>query len=204
VEQSTRRRRLRKAERRRVIEDAASELFAEHGYTETRLRDIAAAAGVTKQLLYQHFRSKKELYLALFAKHRDGLLARIATGMSRPAPLAERLPTVIDAWLAYLEENPYAAELLFRDTTGDPDVQAFLRENHATARGLQVALMKAEPELDIPDDQLEPVAEFYRSAGAGLALWWAEHPEVPRSTLLGIIVAAYTEGLTGAQSSKKE
>jgi AcrR family transcriptional regulator len=50
-----RRRRLQKPERRRLIEEAASRLFAEHGYAETRLDDIAAAAGVTKQLLYQHF-----------------------------------------------------------------------------------------------------------------------------------------------------
>ncbi len=128
MERETPRRRLPKAERRRVIEDAASALFAERGYAGTRLEDIATAAGVTKQLVYQHFRSKKELHMALLAKHRDGLLERLAAGMSGAGPLAERIPLVADRWFAYVEENPYASAMLFRDTTGDPEVETIRRE----------------------------------------------------------------------------
>lgn len=186
-----RRRRLPKAQRRRVIEEVAGELFAEHGYAGTRLEDIAGAAGVTKQLLYRHFRSKEALYLALLARYRDEILGRLGAGMSRPAPLAERIVATTDIWFAYVEDNPHAATLLFGDCTGAPEVQTFLRENHATARALQVALIKAEPGLDLPEEELEPLAEFYRSAAAGLALWWVEHPEVPRSTVVNVVVDAW-------------
>jgi len=178
-----------------VIEDAASALFAERGYAETRLEDIAAAAGVTKQLLYQHFRSKKELHMALLAKHRDGVIGRLATGMSRPGPLAERIRRTTDNWFAYVEENPYASAMLFRDTTGDPDLQAFHRELHATARAANAVLLRAEPGLDIPEERLEPLAEFIRSAITGLALWWGEHPEVPRATVVDVAVDALMRGL---------
>jgi AcrR family transcriptional regulator len=193
--ESTTRRRLKKAERRRLIEDAASALFAEHGYAETRLDDIAAAAGVTKQLLYQHFSSKKALHIALLEKHRDGILHRLSESMRTPGRLSARLPLVLDAWFAYLEDNPYAAKLLFADTTGDPEVQAVYRENHAAARAVTIALLKAEPELAIPDDRLEPLTEFIRSATTGLALWWAEHPEVPRSTAVEVAVDMLARGL---------
>jgi AcrR family transcriptional regulator len=189
------RRRLQKPERRRVIEEAASALFADRGYAGTRLEDIAAAAGVTKQLLYQHFSSKKELHMALLAKHRDGLLGRLAAGMSGPAPLAERIPRVTDDWFAYVEENPYASAMLFRDTTGDPELQAFYRELQASARAANVALIRAEPELDVPEERVEPLAEFIRSSITGLALWWADHPEVPRATVVGVAVDALTNGL---------
>jgi AcrR family transcriptional regulator len=189
------RRRLPKAKRRRVIEEAASRLFAEHGYAETRLEDIAAAAGVTKQLLYQHFPSKKALHLALLARHRDEILGRLTESMSTPGPLAERLPRVLDDWFAYVEENPYASALLFRDTTGDPEVQAFYRENHAAARAANVALLRAEPELRIPDDRLEPLAELMRSATTGLAVWWGEHPEVPRATIVAVTADLLVRGL---------
>jgi AcrR family transcriptional regulator len=189
------RRRLKKAERRAVIEDAASALFAEHGYAETRLDDIAAAAGVTKQLLYQHFPSKKALHLALLGKHRDEILGRLTESMSMPGPLAERLPRVVDDWFAYVEEHPYASALLFRDTTGDPEVQAFYRENHAAARAANVALLRAEPELQIPEDRLEPLAELMRSATTGLAVWWGEHPEVPRTTIVNATVDLLARGL---------
>jgi AcrR family transcriptional regulator len=205
---ATRRRRLPKAERRRVIEDAASRLFAEHGYAETRLDDIAGAAGVTKQLLYQHFPSKKALHLALLAKHRDEILGRLTESMSRPGSFAERLPRVLDDWFAYVEKHPYASALLFRDTTGDPEVQAFYRQNHAAARAANIALLRAEPELQIPEDHLEPLAELMRSATTGLAVWWGEHPEVPRSTIVDVTADMLARGLglatTGTQPERAE
>jgi AcrR family transcriptional regulator len=192
---ATRRRRLPKAKRRRVIEEAASRLFAEHGYAETRLDDIAAAAGVTKQLLYQHFPSKKALHLALLGKHRDEILGRLTDSMSTPGPLVERLPRVLDDWFAYVEEHPYASALLFRDTTGDPEVQEFYRQNHAAARAANVALLRAEPELQIPEDRLEPLAELIRSATTGLAVWWGEHPAVPRATIVDLTADMLVRGL---------
>jgi AcrR family transcriptional regulator len=184
-----------------VIEEAASRLFAEHGYAETRLDDIAAAAGVTKQLLYQHFPSKKALHLALLAKHRDEILGRLAESMSTPGPLAERLPRVLDDWFAYVEEHPYASALLFRDTTGDPEVQAFYRDNHAAARAANVALLRAEPELQIPAEHLEPLAELMRSATTGLAVWWGEHPEVPRTTIVDVTADLLARGLGLAKAA---
>jgi AcrR family transcriptional regulator len=191
-----RRRRLRKAERREVIEEAASALFAEHGYAGTRLEDIAAAAGVTKQLLYQHFSSKKALHMALLAKHRDELLAGLAHDMAAPGPLAERLPRVLDRWFAYVEEHPYALAMLFRDTTGDPEVQAFYRELQASARRANIALLRAEPELEVPEEQIEPLAEFARSATTGLALWWADHRDVPRVTVVDVTAGMLVRGFS--------
>jgi AcrR family transcriptional regulator len=189
------RRRLQKAERRRVIEEAASALFAQHGYAGTKLEDIAARAGVTKQLLYQHFRSKKELHMALLAKHRDELLGGLAEGMSVTGSLSERIPVVTANWFAYVEEHPFASAMLFRDTTGDPEVQAFYRELQASARAANVALLRAEPDLAIPEERIEPVAEFIRSAVTGLALWWAEHREVPRATVVAVVVDSLMNGL---------
>jgi AcrR family transcriptional regulator len=189
--EGTRRRRLPKAQRRLVIEEVAAQLFAEHGYAGTRLEDIAAAAGVSKQLLYQHFRSKEELYLALLGRYRDEILGRLGAGLARPAPLAERIAATTDRWFAYIEENPHAAVLLFGGGTGAPEVEAFLRDNHATARALQIALIRTEPAVDLPEEQLEPLAEFYRSAAAGLALWWIEHPEIPRATVVQVVVEAW-------------
>ena len=182
-----------------MIEEVAGELFAEHGYAGARLEDIAARAGVTKQLIYRHFRSKEELYLALLTRYRDEILGRVGAGMSRPAPLVERIAATTDLWFAYIEENPHAATLLFGNGTGSPEVQEFLRENHATARALQVALLQAEPGVNLAEEQLEPLAEFYRSAAAGLALWWIQHPEVSRATVVQVAVDAWLARFEFAQ-----
>jgi hypothetical protein len=71
----------------------------------------------------------------------------------------------------------------------------FYRENHAAARAANVALLRAEPELQIPDDHLEPLAELMRSATTGLAVWWGEHPEVPRATIVDVTVELLARGL---------
>jgi AcrR family transcriptional regulator len=55
--------RLPAAERREQLLDVALRVFGEQGFHHTSMNDIAEGAGVTKPVLYQHFRSKRELYL---------------------------------------------------------------------------------------------------------------------------------------------
>ena len=52
-------------ERREQILHAALVAFSHRGYHETSMVDIADAIGVTKPVIYQHFDSKRELYLEL-------------------------------------------------------------------------------------------------------------------------------------------
>jgi AcrR family transcriptional regulator len=52
-----------KDERRRVFLDAATEVFAERGFAETRMADIAKRANVSKALLYEYFISKEDVFL---------------------------------------------------------------------------------------------------------------------------------------------
>jgi AcrR family transcriptional regulator len=191
--------RLPPDQRRALIEDAAAKLFAERGYAATKLEDIAAMAGVTKPVLYRHFKSKKDLHLALLAKHRDGLLGQISANVTGDSPLATQLPAILDAWFAYVEEHPYAWKLLFRDTTGDPEIQAFHQELHASARNLTASLIESREEIVFPPEEIEPLAELIRSATTGLALWWLEHPEIPRS----VVVAAVRRTLEGLLSNRQ-
>lgn len=57
--------RLSAAERRAAIVQAAIRLFAEKGFEGTTTRELAAAAGVTEPVLYQHFATKRDLYTAI-------------------------------------------------------------------------------------------------------------------------------------------
>ena len=60
--------RLDAAERREQILDAATGLFAERGYDEVRIDDIASSAGVTRGLVHHYFGGRKEVYLALLER----------------------------------------------------------------------------------------------------------------------------------------
>jgi AcrR family transcriptional regulator len=57
--------RLPAAERREQLLGVALEVFSRHGYDASSMTDVAEAAGVTKPVLYQHFASKRDLYLEL-------------------------------------------------------------------------------------------------------------------------------------------
>jgi AcrR family transcriptional regulator len=182
VEQGERRR-LPVAERRELIVEAAGRLFGERGYDGTRLDDIAAAAGVTKPILYRHFDSKRDLYLALLARHRDDLQSFTAA-MPAEGSHRERLRAVLEIWLTYVEAHAYAWKMLFRDTGGGPEVHTFRREVHARAREVLVEMIRSPGESRIPTRELEPLAELLSMGMASLVLWWMDNPDVSREALI--------------------
>jgi AcrR family transcriptional regulator len=173
--------RLPGAERRELILQAAAELFGQRGYAGTTLDEIAVASGVTKPILYRHFDSKKALYLALLERHRDDLprfFERV------PADLAfdQRVEAILETWFDYVTEHGYAWRMIFRDSGGDAEIHEFRRGNQERAREVLAGFIRAQK--GTPRREVEPLAEFLRAGGAGLALWSLDHPEVSRATLV--------------------
>ena len=58
----------RRSDTREKIQAVALELFAEHGYENTSLREIAERLDVTKAALYYHFNTKEDIAVSLFDK----------------------------------------------------------------------------------------------------------------------------------------
>ncbi len=170
-------RRMSGPDRRALILREAGRLFARHGYAGTRLDDVAAAANVTKPIVYRHFESKKALYLALLAKHRDDLPTFLERG---------ELPSILDHWLDYVRENSHAWVMLFRDSSGDEEVREVRRQVSLRAREVLAGFIAGRPGSRIPPEQVEPTAELLTSGLAGLALWWIDHPEVPKPVVAAV------------------
>ena len=66
--------RLTANERREQVLNVALAVFAQRGYHTTSMNDIADAAGVTKPVLYQHFDSKRALYIAVLETVGEGMI----------------------------------------------------------------------------------------------------------------------------------
>jgi len=177
------RRRLPVAERRELLVEVAGRLFGERGYEGTRLDDVAAAAGVTKPVLYRHFESKRGLYLALLARHRDDLPS-FAAAMPAEGSQRERLRAVLEVWLGYVETHSYSWRMLFRDTGGGAEVHAFRREVHDRARDVLVGMIRSLSAARIPARELEPLAELMSMGMASLVLWWMDNPGTSRHALI--------------------
>jgi AcrR family transcriptional regulator len=190
--------RLPAAQRRTLIEAAAARLFAARGYEATTVEDIVRAAGVSKPMLYRHFESKQELHMRLLERRRDELAAApLDSFLGAQGSPGERLPAMIDAWFAHVEQHPDSSRLLFQDITSDPELRALQHELRRRQRAADVALLR-EFGPPLPERELEPLGEIIRSSLTGLALWWLDNPEVPRSVAVAAIVRLIRGLLAGA------
>ncbi|HVP03675.1 MAG TPA: TetR/AcrR family transcriptional regulator [Solirubrobacteraceae bacterium] len=182
------RRRLSAAERRDELLDAASEVFARSGYHGASLDEIAAAAGVSKALIYEHFASKRELHAELVARHASEIFRRLQANAETGATGEERLRGGVDAFLSFVEQHREAWRALFRDAA-DPEVAEAIAGVRTQAIGVVAALMAAEPDRHespqvTPDQRalfLEAQASLLTGATQAIANWWYEHQDVPRS-----------------------
>lgn len=190
----TRRRRLTKSERRELIEAVASELFAENGYQGTSMKEIARRAGVTAPVVYDHFASKRALHRHLLERHYAELRLLWREQLAGDEPPEQRIPRAIEAWFGYVETHGYAWRMLFKDTSGDPDVAADHAAVVAESRDLVMLLFQSEmgsENLAGGDrEALEMAWEVMRGVLQGLALWWYEHRWVPRERVVATAMNA--------------
>lgn len=181
------------AKRRGLIEAAGVELFAERGYAAAPIDEIAARAGVSPPVLYEHFDSKLALYRSLLERHFAELREVWRDHLGGEEDPEKRIAHSIDAWFAYVEEHPFAGRMLFRDTSGDPKVAA-VHEEVASASRAQVLAMLGDPEQAagivgvVPADELEMVWVVLREVLQGIAIWWVDHPDVPREKLVATVM----------------
>ena len=98
--------------RQRLLEGAA-ELFTQKGYAATTVREIVAAANVTKPVLYYYFRNKEGIYLELmrgsFAKM-DNLLT---TSREDQGTVTQRVLRLCDRLYSLFREHVKAARMMY-------------------------------------------------------------------------------------------
>ena len=108
--------------------DAANDLFAERGYEEVSVEDIARAAGVTRGLVHHYFGGRTEVYIALLERLdaiREGSL-RQPEGRSARARVAD----TVSRWLDWTEANRliYLGTIAPGEDIADPEVQTCRRQ----------------------------------------------------------------------------
>ncbi|HEX8802585.1 MAG TPA: TetR/AcrR family transcriptional regulator [Acidimicrobiales bacterium] len=105
--------RLPAARRRRQLLDVALQVFAERGFHDASMNDIAEAAGVTKPVLYQHFRSKRELFGELLADCGTELQDAITKAVVAAESSREMVELGFDAYFRYVAAHRDAFNLFY-------------------------------------------------------------------------------------------
>ena len=177
--------RLAPEQRSEQILDAANALFAERGYEEVSVEDIASAAGVARGLVHHYFGGRKQVYIAL--------LERLGTVREQqlPPPVGRsaraRLADDVSRWLDWTEQNRtiWLATLGRGEDIADPDVRHVVTDLVSRA----VKLLAAR-HADIADDSprlryaLECWTGLNRAATTALATRRSQPRADPRTDRL--------------------
>ncbi len=110
---------LGRAERRDQIIQAAAQAFLRRGFAGTTVDEIAESAGVTKVLIYRHFSTKREIYLAVLGRAWHRLAASTGGG-----PDTDRLDRLVRA----AEQDPDGFRILFRHVHREPEFADYVRD----------------------------------------------------------------------------
>jgi AcrR family transcriptional regulator len=114
-----------KSSRRQRLIDIGMDLFSEYSYEDVAINDIAAAADISKGLLYYYFPTKHDFYVAVVQYAADQLLRE--TRVDSGAGPVERLRVGVHAYFSYVERYATAYVALLRGGVGvDAQVTAIL------------------------------------------------------------------------------
>jgi AcrR family transcriptional regulator len=114
--------RLAPDERRRQLLDVAGIEFAERGFYATAMDDLAQAAGVTKPVFYQHFASKRALFIAVLEDVGGRLLEVLAEATATATTGRARVEAGFSAYFGFAQREQAAFRLLFgASARNDPE-----------------------------------------------------------------------------------
>jgi AcrR family transcriptional regulator len=134
--------RLPRDERRAILLSAALEVFTAAGYHSAAMDEIADRANVSKPVLYQHFPSKLDLYLAVLDLHIDSLVFELQKAISSTPDNEQRVHATVVAYFAFIENEGEAFRLLFEsDMNVEPQVRERLnRMTYDTAAAVSAII----------------------------------------------------------------
>jgi AcrR family transcriptional regulator len=186
--------RLRMAtdERRARLLSLGRALFDERPYDDIAIDDIAAAAGVSKGLLYHYFASKRDFYVETVRVAAAEMLERIRPPDGLEPP--ERLQRSLDAYLDYVESAANAYLQLFRGGLGvDPEVAGVVED---TRRALTRRILEEGLAIERPKPILRLTLRAWLGFVESAVLDWLDHGrDLDRATLRATLATALAHSL---------
>ena len=179
-------------ERRRQLLDASARIFTERRYDAVSMSEIAAAAGISKGLLYHYFTNKQELFRATLEDAARDIAIRIEPDESLPP--AERVSASVSAYLDWIEAHEASYVRLIEDVGSVSEVrQLVTRVREETA-----VLIASQAVAGDPPRALVTAALGWLWSMDGVCLDWLARRHMTReqvrdyllATLFGSVMAA--------------
>ena len=190
--------RLPREQRRAQVLDAARAVFVESGYYSAGMDDIAERAGVSKPVLYQHFPSKLDLYLALLDAGIEELLASTDIAVRETTDNKQRVQLTMRAYFAFVDNPDGAYRLVFEsDLLNEPEVRKRV-EAADQAIATRIALVIAADTGLRPDEAMLLGSGMQGMAQVAAQRWLRqEQNTMSRDEAADLIAALAWRGIRG-------
>ena len=177
----------------------ALEVFGERGFHPTSMNDVADAAGVTKPVLYQHFRSKRDLYREVLTAVGAELLDAITKATAAATSPHEQVELGFGAYFRFVADHEAAFRVLFGGgTRRDEEFAAQVALVEAAIAAAIAALIDVEGMSDAHRRQL---AHGLVGLAEGTSrVWMAEGAEEAPEALAQVVADFAWRGLRGIRA----
>ena len=135
-------------QRRDQLVGVARAVFAGRGYRTTSMDTIAEEAGVSKPVLYQHFASKQDLYLALIDDSAGHLAGRVEEALNSTNDPHERIRATYRAYFDFAISHREEFVILFNSDVYEPGAQARVRAMREGTVARIVSALQSFTDLD--------------------------------------------------------
>ncbi|MFF8956894.1 TetR/AcrR family transcriptional regulator [Streptomyces sp. NPDC014894] len=173
------RRRMGVEERRQQLIGVALELFSARSPDEVSIDEIAAAAGISRPLVYHYFPGKQSLYEAALRRAADELATRFVE--PHEGPLGTRLLRVMKRFFDFVDDHGPGFSALMRGgpAVGSTTTNAMIDE----VRQAAYDQIMSHLDIETPPVRLTLVVRSWVSLAESTALLWLDGREIPRAEL---------------------
>ncbi|QVQ51399.1 TetR/AcrR family transcriptional regulator [Spiractinospora alimapuensis] len=192
----SRKERMTGRQRREQLLDIGRRLFADRGYEGASIEEIAARAGVTRPVVYEHFGGKEGIYAVVVDREMQALLSMVSTAIADSDDARAQLEGAALALLRYVEERSDGFRILTRDSHAASGTGSFASLISELASRVEHVLAEQFRSRGY-DPKLAPL--YAQSLVGMVALtgqWWLEVRKPKREVVAAHLVNLAWNGLS--------
>lgn len=183
-------------QRREQLVHVGRRLFARKGFEGTSVEEIAAAAGVSKPVIYEHFGGKEGLYAVVVDREIDALLSAITGTLTSEGTSRQIIERAALALLDYIDGSADGFRILVRDSPPGQSTGTFASLMSDVATQVEHILVAAFKRHDLDPKAAPMYAQMLVGMIAMTGQWWLDSRKFKKHEVAAHVVNLAWNGLT--------
>ncbi len=199
LDQPGRRNRMTAQQRREQLIVIGRSIFAAKGFEAATVEEIAAKAGVSKPVVYEHFGGKEVLYAVVVDREMAALLQGVSAALETPGPTRGLVEKAALALLDYVEASTDGFRILVRDSPAGQSTGTFASLIGDIATQVEALLAREFSRRKLDPKSAPIYAQMLVGMVALTGQWWLDHRSFKKADVAAHLVNLAWNGLVGMQ-----